>query len=561
VKLVRLSLIIGLLLGAAAVAAVAGPTVASPGSVARHHVYNRPSGKHVHIDCAWSAGMCAEVASQISEQAFGHYVGHDEPSVLFNSHATGAGNRMQYNLTLPKDPPGTHANQPGKSFAFQLSGAEWLGMVICDTQSYPEQVRFCPPDSDRNILDPSVSAKHVGQAYMEMQFYPPGWVPWPTWRVAVGASSCSPTQWCAALNIDSLALNAVTGKTLNNTCLKKVGEEYLNFAFVTKNGKSTGPANPLHSTQATFSPSKRDLFMNSGDHLRVRIHDTPHGVQVQIKDLTTGGSGLMTASKANGFGQIKFAPTGSSCKEIPYNFHPMYKTSTRQTRVTWAAAPYNVAFDTEIGHFQFCRGPAKIPATQFGLLPNGNPTTCPKANREGMNRHPDADDIFCFPASRALRYKIPGCTFTNFGFDGQSYQKVWPDGNTLMHPTPFQFSSPTTGPNYNKQYSQVALNTDLPNIEFFTCHTGTGKGCTRIPPTDQGKPAAFYPFYSTTNTAGGCVWQFGNNIPGETNNYGASKQYGPLLGQSYTKVHGGGRSHVLFNDFEKFLNGNPCPQK
>jgi hypothetical protein len=56
------------------------------------------------------------------------------------------------------------------------------------------------------------------------------------------------------------------------------------------------------------------------------------------------------------------------------------------------------------------------------------------------------------------------------------------------------------------------------------------------------------------------VWQFGNNIPGETNNYGGSKQYGPLLGQSYTKVHGGGRSNVQFNDFEKFLNGNPCPQ-
>jgi hypothetical protein len=129
-----------------------------------------------------------------------------------------------------------------------------------------------------------------------------------------------------------------------------------------------------------------------------------------------------------------------------------------------------------------------------------------------------------------------------------------------MHPTPFQFSSPTTGRDYNKQYSQVALNTDLPNIEFFTCNTGTGKGCTRIPTTDQGKPAAFYPFYSTTNTASGCVWQFGNNIPGETNNYGGSKQYGPLLGQSYTKVHGGGRSNVQFNDFEKFLNGNPCPQ-
>src|SRR5581483_9402535 len=116
---------------------------------------------------------------------------------------------------------------------------------------------------------------------------------------AVGASSCSPTQWCAALNIDSLALDPVTGKTLNQTCLSKVGEEYLNFAFITKNGHSTGPANPLQSTTAgTFTPNaKKDLFMNYGDHLRVRFGDTPNGLNVKIKDLTTGASGQMTASK------------------------------------------------------------------------------------------------------------------------------------------------------------------------------------------------------------------------------------------------------------------------
>jgi hypothetical protein len=562
VKLVRLSLIVGVLMGAAAVGAVAAPSGASPGSVARHHVY-KPYAKHAHIDCSWAAGMCTEIQSRLSNQIFGHYVGHDEPSVLFNSHASGSGNHMQYNLTLPTDPSASNPTMPGKSYAFELSGAEWLGMAMCDTQSYPEQVHFCPPDSDRNILDPSVSPKHVGQAYMEMQFYPPGWIPWPTWQVAVGASSCSPTQWCAALNIDSLALNPVTGKTLNKTCLSKVGEEYVNFAFVTKNGHSTGPANPLDATTAgTFTPNpKKDLFMNSGDHLQVRFTDTPNGLNVKIHDLTTGGFGQMTASKANGFAQIKFAPTGSSCKAIPYNFHPMYKTSTTQTRVTWAAGSYNVAFDTEIGHFQFCRGPKKIPATKFGLLPNGTPTSCPKGNTEGAGRRADSDDFFCFPGSESIRYKVSGCSYTNTGFDGASYQKLWPDGNTTMHPTPFQFSSPTTGPNYNKQYSQVALETDLPAIETSTCNIFSGKGCTRIPTTDQGKPAAFYPFYSTTNTKDGCVWQFGNNIPGQISNYGGSTQYGALLGQTYTKRGGPHHFDFEYQDFKKYLKGNPCIQK
>ncbi len=195
--------------------------------------------------------MCTEVAD--SDSVFGHYVGHDEPSVLFNSSAPGSGNHMRYNLVLPKDPSASHPNQVNKSYAFELSGAEWLGMAMCDTQSYPEQLKTCPPDSDKNIREPAFSPKHVGQAYMEMQFYPPGWVPWPAWRVAVGASACNPTQWCAALNIDSLSLNPVTGKANNPTCLAKAGEEYLNFAFITKNGKSTGPANPIDATTSAHS--------------------------------------------------------------------------------------------------------------------------------------------------------------------------------------------------------------------------------------------------------------------------------------------------------------------
>ncbi len=56
----------------------------------------------------------------------------------------------------------------------------------------------CKPDSNSNIYastDPN-SPKYFGlgpgQAYEEMQFYPPGWVPWPA---GIG---CNGTQWCVA---------------------------------------------------------------------------------------------------------------------------------------------------------------------------------------------------------------------------------------------------------------------------------------------------------------------------------------------------------------------------
>jgi hypothetical protein len=562
VKLFRFSLIGGAVLAAAIAATVAGAVNTSPNSAARTHHYG---SKHHGINCSWSAAMCTEVSPEIARRVFGHYVGHDEPSVLFDSNTPGSGNRVSYNITLPKDPSASNPTMKGKSYQFELSGADWFGMAICDSQSYPEQVSKCPRDTNNNILDPATAPNHVGEAYLEMQFYPPGWIPWPTWQVAVGASTCSPTQWCAALNIDSLGLNPVTNQLNNSSCLNTVGEETVNFAFITKNGKSTGPANPVDATTSgTYTPSaSKDLFMNSGDHVNLKMFDTKNGLMVVIHDLTTGKSGSMTASKSNGFGQVVFNPAGTSCQVRPYDFHPMYRTSSPKTRVTWAAGAYNVAMDTEIGHFQTCTGPHSIPATQFGLV-SGAPTTCPAGNQEETGTEAsDGDDLFCFPASEALRYKVAGCTYTNTGFDGFSYQPLWPDGNTKLHPTPFQFTSPTTGKKFSEQYKQAAISVDLPDIESQSgnqaCNRTTASGCTHIPITDDGFPATFYPWYSITRTSLGCVWQMGNTMPHSITDFGKDSEYGPYYAQSYTTVGGGSVSR--YNDFLKMLRGNPCPQK
>jgi hypothetical protein len=96
----------------------------------------------------------------------------------------------------------------------------------------------------------------------------------------------------------------------------------------------------------------------------------------------------------------------------------------------------------------------------------------------------------------------------------------------------------------------------LPAIES-TCNPATGAGCTLIPQTDQKKPAAFYPFYSITNTSHGCVWQFGNRIPGQLTDFGRNAGYGSLLALSYTQK-GGGSVHS-YQDFRNILATNPCP--
>ena len=478
---------------------------------------------HAHINCAAGAVTCTEVYD--SEAVFGNgvYVGHDEPSNLFYSSVPGSGNNMRYQLTLPKDPPPSAPLSPGKSFNFELHPAFWFGMAMCDTQSFPELLPNCKPDSDSNIVDPAVSPFHSGTAFMEMQFYPPGWVADPF------GISCDPTKWCAALNIDSLSQNSLTGQTLNAACAATTGVEYVNFAFITKNGKPqpNSPPNPVNSTLNTFTPNPNaDLFMNSGDKLALTMHDTAHGLQIVINDQTLGMSGSMTASAKNGFGQVLYAPSPSTaCTNIPYDFHPMFSTSSEKTRVTWTAHSYNIAFSDEIGHFDLCTAVSG---------PGGN---CTGLEGIANDQEPaDVDDVDCFPASNSLLVQVTGCinpAAVAPGFDGTSYQNLWPDGNTKLRPTPIQFSSPLTGAGYNVQYSRTAFEGDQPRIEApdfgGTCDRSTGAGCTIIPMTDDGAAAVFYPFFSTRSVGGQCVWQIGNHIPGNLNDFGQDGQWGTLL--------------------------------
>jgi len=507
---------------------------------------------HMAIRCD-DRVTCTEVQNYAEVFGANYYVGHDEPSVLFYSSQAGSGNRMTYRLTLPKDPPPVATN----TFNFQLRPAFWFGMAMCDVQSYPEQVSTCTPDSDTNIKNntdptaPDFMGKHAGTAFMELQFYPPGWVSWPP------GNSCDATNWCAALNIDSLSEDPINGTVLNTSCQNKVGIEYVNFAFLTKNGVAQAPSNPVESTAATFTPdANKDLFMKSGDRLVVDLRDSAHGLVTTVTDLTTGAVGSMTSSASNQFGMVKYAPAPSGeCTNIPYDFHPMYSTSSEDTRVIWAAHSYNIAFSDEIGHFDYCT------AVIGNNFVNGH-GKCANSAQEGSPgdlEAVDSDDTYCFDASQSLLVKVSGCQGTNTGFDGVPYQPVWPDGDTAHHPTSVLFSSPLTG---GVNYERMAFEADLPRIEApdlgGLCNRTTGANCTKPPKTDEGVDAAFYPFYSNVGHGPHCLWGLGNDFPGVTNDFGKISQYGPLLQLTYLRFGGGGTTLQRYNDFRQVLNSNPC---
>ena len=453
--------------------------------------------------------LCTELAARGSgDSAFednGHYIGHDEPSIGFYSHKPGSGNNVTYITRLPKEP----ASPPNGKFSgpvwdFQLRPTDWFGMAMCDTQSYPEGTNVCKRDSNRNLQNVP-TATHAGGAYMELQLYPPGW------NTSISCANAT-TQWCAALTIDSF--QGDFAGNINPNC-----EEPVNFAFLTHDGVPVGPPGPDQQTAATFTVTPDVLMMNGGDKLRVHMQDSPAGLVTTIKDLTTGQSGTMTASVANGFRHILWDPTNLTCNGAPYAFHPMFSTAAPPTKsgqprawVEWSAHTYNVSYTSEIGHFE-----------------KGGPN--------------DADAQPCFTGP-----VIPGCIGTDLDFDGYAYHADWPNGSSHF-PTPWLVRSPTSG---GSDYPLVRFETDLPRIEATDlggpCDRLTGQGCTQLP-----KGAKFYPWPHQISAAGSCNWFVGNNIPGQITGFGGEKKaWGHLEFTNY----GGG--DIKTDNFAGPLMQNTC---
>ncbi len=485
----------------------------------------------------------------------GSYVGHDEPSVKFISSAAGTGNNMTYVMRLAKDPkrkPTVSPNGKTVSDYAELSPAPWFGLPICDPNSYP--LNPCTPDSDSNsgaINDPHAA----GSAFLEVQLYPPGYQPF------VDSPSCDSTHWCAALTIDSLE-SQFNFVGLNTAC-----EEPVNFAFLQRNGVPAGPPSPQLTDVSTFTANSQTLMMNSGDTVALTLHDTSQGLLVAANDFTTHQTGYMVASAKNGF--MNTNPT--TCDGTPFNFHPEYNTARQQNQVPWAALEGGVLMEQEMGHFETCSSitnsdpyTASYPGGQTFKDPrtaqtcvggsegrgkvgegpcNAATGVCQNATTEGGGACPsdsftsgalcEFSDMTCVPAgprpvivngvTSKLSWPIAGCQDNFFqngdlDFDGSSYIKDWPDGSP-NHPTSFAYVGPFS---HGRSYPNIQFETDIAGSEA-NCNVTTGAGCTARP-----AGAKFYAFWSLGRSHQlGCVWNFGNVIPGRTvSDFGRDAQYG-----------------------------------
>lgn len=529
-------------------------------------------------DCESFFSLCTERQDNVSydPEYLGQYIGHDEPAVLFYSNVPGSGNYSRYKLVLPKDPPTfpTDAHPDGSGaptvWNFQLHPAFWFGMALCDTESYPNSTHECKPDSDENIFaspdpnSPKYIGKHPGVAFLEMQFYPPGWL--------VGFT---PDKYAASLHINSDSAKALgpNGQVLNNgACLASVGQETTVFALLTLDGKSQAPADPQNHDPAKFAVIPGETFlMNPGDTIIVTIRDTEDGLLTEAFDVNTGQRGSMTASIADGFAQIVFDPTATTCTSRPYAYHPMYATSGPDTRVIWAAHTLNVSFSDEIGHFNYCDAQDNSIFTGLGRC-----TTSPvEVEIDPTTGKHEGDDRECVDAASSTVFGFPGqslggCIDSDADFDGVPYHHAWAGSGTDPYnfsavPTPIRFTSPKFRPSGHgegegelRNYSRVAFEADIPAIEGSACNRSTGAGCVNPP------PGAFYPIYTTTQRDDGCWWQLGGgSIPGTTNNFGGSSatEYKNLEQSVFiggTSTNPGAR--FLLENYYLLLPNNPCRQ-
>jgi hypothetical protein len=516
--------------------------------------------------------LCAEQRDNPGGSEY--YVGHDEPSLLFYSSTPGAGFNNTYRLRLPKDPPMLpRQDGSGGTWNFQLHPAFWFGMAMCDDQGNPNpggSPQFpnipCAPTSDSNIFDspdptaPDYIGRHPGTAFMEMQFYPPGWL-----FALFGQGTA--TQWTAALNVDSFQSNDNTGGVNNPACRAITRDEYVNFAFIQTDGVPfpAGSPSPLGPPVST---NDKTLLMNPGDELIVTLEDTTQGLKITVQDVTSGQSGFMVASGANGFASVRWDPSGSNCDfathNLAHDFHPAYATSSEHTRVPGAAHSYNIAFSDEIGHFEYCSSVA----AEFGAC----------TSLKGNDKKPGLDDLQCVdPGFLAAFGLIPigGCFDGDADFDGVPYRaNTWPGSfknpaqDVLFHAEPVIFSSPllTDSAGRKGNFSRVAFESDMPRIEFGTtppcqrhlsnpADKNPGQGCVNPP-----NGAAFYPFYSTRLDSVGCRWQEGGPfIPGTVENFGGSSksEFGPILANFYPAPNI--QPQYIYENFHRTLSFNPCP--
>ena len=160
--------------------------------------------------------------------------------------------------------------------------------------------------------------------------------------------------------------------------------------------------------------------------------------EVVVTDLTTGQSGFMQASAANGFQNTSI----KDCSGTPHNFEPEYNTAAKANIIPWAALQTNISTQYETGHWEPCTSLDR--ARHVHLLERHHRHVLQQVQgslreRRATTARPEVSDAFCYPkgdthgALHTAPDTVTGCTDSLFqngdlDFDGPPYWADWPQG-------------------------------------------------------------------------------------------------------------------------------------
>ena len=231
----------------------------------------------------------------------------------------GSGNNVTYQMVLPKDPPTTaaagrqrrhrqlpaasdvlarhgHVRQPGLAEPGRSGADRPRDRARASRTATPTSTRARTPRArTTSALAP---ARPTRRCSSTRRAGSPG----------RPASAARPTQYCAALNIDTFSENDEHRPVQQHRVPEhgRPGAGELRVPHQERQGDRAGQPG---RTPSTSCPNlKRDLLMNPGDNITVHLFDTANGLRVVITDHTTHTNGSMTASTANGFGNVLFDP-------------------------------------------------------------------------------------------------------------------------------------------------------------------------------------------------------------------------------------------------------------
>ena len=296
---------------------------------------------------------------------------------------------------------------------------------------------------------------------------------------------------------------------------------------------------------ATFTQNSQTLLMNPGDKLTVHIFDAPapgggHALEVRVNDLTTGKTGFMQASAANGYAATGIADcwVGRSTTSRSTTPHRS-RTSCPGRRCRPTSAPSSRSVTLSPARTCRIRRPSTCSTSQRATR-SGSRATARTSHRPTAPRTTRK-------ASEVMGSAIRGATRTPPSTSSGSRRirtcrpSAWPSStaatSTSTSPRLARLADQHFGdgqePGKLRPVGAAIGRTELPAVVL---PDGRGPqrvdllaGLERLHRASE-RAGKFYPYWSTQGSGLSCKILFGNVASGhEVNNHGKDAQYGKDL--------------------------------